>query len=64
MLFGDYNIETGGEPIIIHYEAHAPMLPPGVDGVMAINCSLSHPDWGEGRATGAVLAPQPLEDGT
>ncbi|CAN5798190.1 hypothetical protein BH23CHL4_BH23CHL4_29230 [soil metagenome] len=64
LVFGDYNIDTGDEPIIIHYESGSPILPPGADGIMAFSCVLSHPDWGEGQANGTVLNPAEQEDGT
>jgi hypothetical protein len=64
VVFGDYNIDTGGEPIIIHYESGSPILPFGVDGIMAFSCDLSHEAWGAGQANGTVLAPEELEDGT
>lgn len=64
LVFGEYNIETGGEPIIIHYESGSPILPMGVDGIMAFSCDLSHDGWGEGQANGTVLAPEDLGDGT
>ena len=64
LVFGDYNIDTGGEPIVIHYESGSPILPMGVDGIMAFSCDLFHEEWGEGRANGTVLAPEELGDGT
>jgi len=64
VVFGDYNIDTGEEPIIIHYESGEPILPPGPGGVMAFSCALSHPEWGEGQANGTILAPEEQEDGT
>ncbi len=64
LVFGEYNIDTGGEPIVIHYESGSPILPMGVDGIMAFSCDLLHEEWGEGRANGTVLAPEDLGDGT
>jgi hypothetical protein len=64
LVFGKYNIDTGAEPIIIHYESGSPILPMGVDGIMAFSCDLFHEEWGEGRANGTVLAPEELGDGT
>ena len=64
LVFGDYNIDTGGEPIIIHYESGSPILPFGVDGIMAFSCDLSHDAWGEGQANGTVLVPEDRGDGT
>lgn len=49
LVFGDYNIDTGTEPILIHYESGSPILPMGPDGIMAFSCDLSSPEWGEGR---------------
>lgn len=64
LVFGDYNIDTGNEPIVIHYESGSPILPMGVDGIMAFSCDLFHEEWGAGRANGTVLAPEQLADGT
>ncbi len=64
LVFGDYNIDTGDEPILIHYESGSPILPMGPDGIMAFSCDLSSPEWGEGRANGTVLMPAEQEDGT
>jgi hypothetical protein len=64
LVFGNYNLDTGDEPIIIHYESGSPILPMGVDDIMAFSCDLSHEEWGEGRANGTVLAPEELSDGT
>lgn len=64
LVFGDYNIDTGSDPIIIHYESGSPIFPPGPDGIMAFSCVLSHPDWGDGQANGTVLTAAEQEDGT
>ncbi|MGD9712283.1 MAG: hypothetical protein AB7V46_09485 [Thermomicrobiales bacterium] len=64
LVYGDYNIDTGGEPIIIHYQSGSPILPMGIDGIMAFSCDLFHEEWGSGRANGTVLAPEELADGT
>ena len=64
VVFGDYNIDTGQEPIIIHYESGSPILPAGTDGITAFSCDLSHPEWGNGQANGTVLSPAEHDDGT
>lgn len=64
IVFGDYNIDTGGDPILIHYQSGSPILPMGTDGIMAFSCVLSSPEFGDGRANGTVLMPAEQEDGT
>lgn len=64
IVFGDYNIDTGDEPIVIHYQSGSPILPMGIDGIMAFSCDLSSELWGEGRANGTVLMPADQGDGT
>lgn len=62
VVFGNYNIKVeskkgkagqNGRTIIIHYESGNPILP-DADGVMHFVCTLTHPEWGLGRARGVV----------
>ncbi|HII06502.1 MAG TPA: hypothetical protein HA349_04080 [Methanotrichaceae archaeon] len=59
LVFGDYNVDTGEEPIIIHYQSESPIIP-GAEGIMFL-CELTHPEFGKGRAQG-ISVPQTLED--
>ncbi|WP_316968814.1 hypothetical protein [Candidatus Methanocrinis alkalitolerans] len=60
LVFGDYNIDTGDQPIIIHYHSGSPIIP-GAEGIMFL-CVLTNPEFGEGRAQG-IMVPKTLEDG-
>ncbi len=60
LVFGDYNIDTGDQPIVIHYQSGSPIIP-GAEGIMFL-CIVSNPEFGEGRAQG-ISVPQILEDG-
>lgn len=58
-VYGYYSVDRPGQnPIIIHYQSFTPMVP-NVAGVPAIDCNITDPMWGVGRATGAV---QPAMD--
>jgi len=56
IVYGSYALEglgdgTSAGPLVIHYEAAAPMRST-VDGDAPINCSLVHPVWGPGMGRG------------
>lgn len=62
-VFGHYNIDVPDEePIIIHYRSGSPMeMTSG--GVMSIDCDLTHDEWGEGKASGAVMPAMDMGNG-
>ncbi len=67
-VYGDYKVEvTGphgqpGEPILLHYQAEAPMIS-DVYGGTAIRCQMIHPEWGEGGVGQGIFQPTLLPDG-
>jgi hypothetical protein len=61
VVFGDYNIDTGGDPIIIHYQSGEPIIP-SETGAIYFLCELISEDFGNGLAQG-ISAPKALEDG-
>jgi hypothetical protein len=67
-VFGDYRIDVTGpqgqprEPIVVHYQAHAPMIP-DVYGSSIIRCRMIHEPWGgDGQGLG-MFQPVPLAGG-
>jgi hypothetical protein len=61
MVFGDYNIDTGAEPIIIHYQSGEPIVPQAA-GWIAFRCELISEEFGQGLAQG-ISARVTLENG-
>lgn len=68
MVFGEYFIhrrpgQNGRlDPIIIHFESERPIIG-RADGITSFQCTLTHPQWGEGVAEGVAVPPLLLEDG-
>ena len=76
LLFGQYAIEksrlrgrrsnprvvSNGEFLRIRYQSGSPVLPPGLDRIIAFSCEITASPWGTGRAQG-VGAPIVLGDG-
>jgi hypothetical protein len=67
-VYGDYKIDVTGpngqpaEPILLHYQAEAPMIP-DVYGGTVIRCQMIHPAWGEGGVGQGMFQPALLPDG-
>jgi hypothetical protein len=61
MVFGDYNIDTGAEPIIIRYQSGEPIVPQDA-GWIAFRCELISEEFGRGLAQG-ISARVELENG-